>query len=81
MSNNVEGKVVVITGASSGLGEAEGEDRGRSHEGHHDNRQLRGASGVGQHRVKPSDWVEKVYKPDIIGKPDTLYKKPGYDPV
>ncbi len=29
--------------------------------------------------VAPSDWVEKVYKPDIIGKPDTLYKKPGYN--
>ncbi len=31
--------------------------------------------------VEPSDWVEKVYKPDIIGKPDTIYKKPGYDPL
>ncbi len=31
--------------------------------------------------VEPSDWVEKVYKPDIIGKPATLYKKPGYDPL
>jgi len=29
--------------------------------------------------VAPSDWVEKVYKPDILAKPDTLYKKPGYD--
>jgi 4-oxalocrotonate tautomerase len=27
-----------------------------------------------------SDWTEKVYKPDIIDKPDTLFKKPGYDP-
>jgi 4-oxalocrotonate tautomerase len=24
--------------------------------------------------------VETVYKPDILGKPDSLYKKPGYDP-
>ncbi len=31
--------------------------------------------------VDQSDWVEAVYKPDIIGKPDTLYKKPGYDPL
>ena len=31
--------------------------------------------------VEPSDWTEKVYKPDILGKPDTLYKKPGYDPL
>lgn len=31
--------------------------------------------------VEPSNWVEKVYKPDIIGKPDTIYKKPGYDPL
>ncbi len=28
-----------------------------------------------------SDWTEKVYKPDIIGKPDTLVKEPGYDPL
>jgi 4-oxalocrotonate tautomerase len=31
--------------------------------------------------VEPGDWVETVYKPDIIGKPDTLYKKPGYNPL
>ena len=31
--------------------------------------------------IEPSDWVEQVYKPDIIGKPDTLYKKPGYNPL
>jgi 4-oxalocrotonate tautomerase len=28
--------------------------------------------------IKSSDWAEKVYKPDIIDKADTLYKKPGY---
>lgn len=27
--------------------------------------------------VEPNDWVETVYKPDIIGKADTLYKQPG----
>lgn len=29
--------------------------------------------------VKSKDWKEKVYKPDIENKWDTLYKKPGYD--
>lgn len=31
--------------------------------------------------VEPNDWVEKVYKPDIIQKRDSLYKNPGYDPL
>jgi 4-oxalocrotonate tautomerase len=30
--------------------------------------------------VKSQDWVEKVYKPDVQKKWDTLYKKPGYNP-
>lgn len=30
--------------------------------------------------IHPSDWAETVYKPDILGRPDTLYKKPGYNP-
>lgn len=30
--------------------------------------------------VAKEDWAEKVYKPDILDKPDTLYKKPGYNP-
>lgn len=29
---------------------------------------------------EPTDWPEKVYKPDILDKQDTLYKKPGYNP-
>jgi 4-oxalocrotonate tautomerase len=29
--------------------------------------------------VEARDWAEKVYKPDIVSKPDQLYKKPGYD--
>jgi len=33
---------------------------------------------VGIEEVAPDDWPDKVYKPDIDGKPDTLYKKPGY---
>lgn len=35
---------------------------------------------VGIEDVEPKDWTEKVYKPDILGKPATIYKKPGYDP-
>jgi 4-oxalocrotonate tautomerase len=31
--------------------------------------------------VPREDWTETVYKPEIIGKPETLYKKPGYDPL
>ena len=30
--------------------------------------------------VEPKDWTERVYRPDFIGKLDTIYKKPGYDP-
>lgn len=28
--------------------------------------------------VPREEWVEKVYKPEIEGKADTLLKKPGY---
>jgi 4-oxalocrotonate tautomerase len=31
--------------------------------------------------IQPNDWVDQVYKPDIIGRPHTLYKKPGYNPL
>jgi 4-oxalocrotonate tautomerase len=31
--------------------------------------------------VEPDEWAETVYKPDIIEKPEQLYKKPGYDPL
>lgn len=34
---------------------------------------------VGIEEVEPQGWTEKVYKPDILGKPKTIYKKPGYD--
>ena len=30
--------------------------------------------------IKSEDWAEKVYKPDILEKPEKLYKKPGYNP-
>ena len=35
---------------------------------------------VGFEEVNSRDWVEKVYKPDILNKRDAVYKKPGYDP-
>ena len=35
---------------------------------------------VGIEDVEPQDWTTRVYRPDIIDKPDTIYKKPGYDP-
>jgi len=28
--------------------------------------------------VGSQDWMEKVYKPDILNGPGKLYKKPGY---
>ena len=31
--------------------------------------------------IEPEDWVERVYKPDILERPDKLYKKPGYNPL
>jgi 4-oxalocrotonate tautomerase len=35
---------------------------------------------VGIEDVAPKDWTEQVYRPDIIAKAATIYKKPGYDP-
>jgi 4-oxalocrotonate tautomerase len=34
---------------------------------------------VALEEVESREWAEKVYEPDIAGKPDQLYKKPGYD--
>ena len=31
--------------------------------------------------IDPQDWVEKVYKPDIMEKKDLLYKEPEYNPL
>ncbi|WP_416772684.1 tautomerase family protein [Pseudomonas sp. RHF3.3-3] len=28
--------------------------------------------------VKPADWTEKVYRPDILSAGDTLFKHPNY---
>lgn len=36
---------------------------------------------VGIEDVEESQWVDDVFKPEILGKDDTIYKKPGYDPL
>jgi 4-oxalocrotonate tautomerase len=36
------------------------------------------AASVSLEDYAESEWAEKVYRPDIIGRPATLYKKPGY---
>lgn len=33
---------------------------------------------VAMEEIPSKDWAEKVYKPDILGKPGQLYKPPGY---
>lgn len=38
------------------------------------------AVSVGIEDVQPADWPGTVYVPDIIDKPATIYKQPGYDP-
>jgi 4-oxalocrotonate tautomerase len=35
---------------------------------------------VGIEDVEQKDWTGQVYDPEILGKPDTIYKKPGYKP-
>ncbi len=35
---------------------------------------------VALEEIEPADWPEKVYKPDILGNKDKLYKRPGYNP-
>jgi len=30
--------------------------------------------------IKPEDWADRVYRPDILENPQTIYKKPGYNP-
>ena len=39
------------------------------------------AVSVSIEEIGPSDWMEKVYQPDILNGPGRLYKKPGYDPL
>ncbi|CCE01730.1 tautomerase family protein [Bradyrhizobium sp. STM 3809] len=35
---------------------------------------------VGIEDVAANDWTAKVYRPDIVDKAATIYKKPGYEP-
>ncbi|MBP2170770.1 4-oxalocrotonate tautomerase [Erwinia toletana] len=30
--------------------------------------------------IQKENWVADVYQPDILAKPASLYKKPGYNP-
>jgi 4-oxalocrotonate tautomerase len=30
--------------------------------------------------IQPQDWAETVYKPDMLGNWEKLYKKSGYNP-
>ena len=34
---------------------------------------------VAMQEVKPQDWAEQVYRPEIESNIERLYKKPGYD--
>jgi 4-oxalocrotonate tautomerase len=36
---------------------------------------------VALEEIEPALWMDQVYKPDILGKPDQIYKKPGYTSV
>ncbi len=40
----------------------------------------RNAASVSVEDVPQGEWVAAVYNPDIAGKADTLYKKPGHSP-
>ena len=35
---------------------------------------------VAVEEIDPSDWPNKVYRPDILDKADSLIVKPGYNP-
>jgi 4-oxalocrotonate tautomerase len=39
------------------------------------------AVSVAIEEIKPEDWAEKVYKPDIVNGAGRIYKKPGYNPL
>ena len=36
---------------------------------------------VGIEDIRPDNWTEKVFNPDILANWDSLYKKPGYSSV
>ena len=39
------------------------------------------AVSVAIEEITAKDWPEQVYRPDILGHADQLYKKPGYKPL
>lgn len=39
-----------------------------------------GSVSVAIEEIQPEDWAEKVYRPEILNRPEKLYKKPGYNP-
>lgn len=39
------------------------------------------AVSVAIEEIAAEDWTDKVYRPEILGRQETLYKKPGYDPL
>ena len=39
------------------------------------------AVSVAIEEITANDWPEQVYRPDILGHADQLYKKPGYNPL
>ncbi len=30
--------------------------------------------------IRPDDWADTVFRPDILNQSEKLYKKPGYNP-
>jgi 4-oxalocrotonate tautomerase len=40
-----------------------------------------GSVSVRLEEFSPSDWTEKVHRPDILEVPGKLYKRPGYTPL
>jgi 4-oxalocrotonate tautomerase len=40
-----------------------------------------GSVSVAMEEVRADDWMDKVYKREILGKPTQVYKKPGYSSV
>jgi len=39
------------------------------------------AVSIGIEDIELQNWTEQVFKPDILSKASTIYKKPGYDPT
>lgn len=33
---------------------------------------------IAMEEIRPQDWAEQVYRPEIEGRLEQLYKKPGY---